>query len=687
MSWQPEILDPEHPQDLVRLQQLFDSGVGRVDTIHPQLEAWRALDEEPSTPPTRWIYYPWRNCVAHILGPESFWKVRLDRNRHQITREEQRRLRTRTVGVVGLSVGHAIAHTIALEGLVGTLRLADFDDLELSNLNRVPATVLDLGLNKAVVCARRLLEVDPYINLEIHERGLHDDNAQPFMTGLDLLIEECDSLDWKVRLRELAREHRVPTLMATSDGGLLDIERFDLDPERPLFHGLLGDIDASPLRDLSSEDNVPFALSMLGGDRISPKLAASLIEIGQTIETWPQLGSAVTLGAAQVAHATRRIGLGQDLPSGRVRLDPATHPPQEPPRVAAEDFSQTTAATTEGAPNSLASAAAMAPSAANAQPWRFTSEENSFTVALDPGRTVGSLDIDARASIVAVGCAVECARIQALANGQRGTLDWIERPTFSGRLAFTPTSADGALAAQLRHRRTDRRHGDGRSIDPGDLKQIEAASNGHVSIITRREQLTRIGQLLGASDRLRFLHPQLHEELTSELRWSPSCDGLELHTLGMTPGDLAKLNVMRRPEVVSLVRSWGGGRALETSASKLIENTAAMAVVSTSGNDSIAYAEAGRSVVQAWLAAQQLGVCVQPVAPITAYAQSDDELASIFDGEELARACNLRRAFQDAFALGQRTLVLPMRLFRQEGLVPRSARRPLHGPEGTLDHG
>jgi tRNA A37 threonylcarbamoyladenosine dehydratase len=60
-----------------------------------------------------------------------------------------------------LSVGHAIAYTLAAQGLCGELRLTDFDDLELSNLNRVPATVFDLGVNEAVVCARRIAELDP----------------------------------------------------------------------------------------------------------------------------------------------------------------------------------------------------------------------------------------------------------------------------------------------------------------------------------------------------------------------------------------------------------------------------------------------------------------------------------------------------------------------------------------------
>ena len=54
-----------------------------------------------------------------------------------------------------------------MQGMCGELRLADFDDLELSNLNRVPATVFDLGVNKATVAARRIAELDPYLHVRV----------------------------------------------------------------------------------------------------------------------------------------------------------------------------------------------------------------------------------------------------------------------------------------------------------------------------------------------------------------------------------------------------------------------------------------------------------------------------------------------------------------------------------------
>ena len=44
-------------------------------------------------------------------------------------------------------------------------------------------------------------------------------------------------MDIKAILREGARARRIPVLMATSDRGLVDVERFDLEPQRQILHG------------------------------------------------------------------------------------------------------------------------------------------------------------------------------------------------------------------------------------------------------------------------------------------------------------------------------------------------------------------------------------------------------------------------------------------------------------------
>jgi len=84
-------------------------------------------------------------------------------------------------------------------------------------LNRIPASVLDLGVNKAVVAARRIAEIDPYLRVVVEPTGIRPENLGEFLDGLDLVIEECDSLDMKFLVREAARDRQIPVIMETSD--------------------------------------------------------------------------------------------------------------------------------------------------------------------------------------------------------------------------------------------------------------------------------------------------------------------------------------------------------------------------------------------------------------------------------------------------------------------------------------
>ncbi|MGH2511207.1 MAG: Rv1355c family protein, partial [Candidatus Limnocylindrales bacterium] len=365
---------------------LADPAVDTVNSLDQQRIALREIippvEAELLEEPPTWAYYPWRRSLVALLGPRSFQRLRLDRNRNKITATEQERLGALRIGIVGLSVGHAIAHTLAMEGLCGLIRLADFDELELSNLNRIPATVFDLGLNKAVVAARRIAELNPYLPLEVGTEGVTPETMTEFLSGLDLVVEECDSLDVKVRIREVARAAGIPVLMETSDRGLLDVERFDLEPDRPLFHGLLGDVRSSDLAGLSSKDKVPHVLRILEPDELSARMAASMVEVDETLTTWPQLGSDVTLGAATIATAVRRIGQGgtvSPVGSGRARIDlaatiDALAQPPEPRDLSSARVREPVAVTgPDGldAMGAIAQALRLAPSGGNAQPWRF----------------------------------------------------------------------------------------------------------------------------------------------------------------------------------------------------------------------------------------------------------------------------------------------------------------------------
>ena len=268
-----------------------------------------------SPKPKRWAYYPWRRTVASVLGPRGFRAVRLNRNRNLITADEQDRLGQLRIGVVGLSVGHAIAHILAQEGLCGQLRLADFDELELSNLNRVPATVFDLGLNKAKLAARRIAELDPYLPVEVFDRGITEESVDRIPRrrrhsrgGVRLAGHQGPRPPGGACATHPGPDgHRRPRHLWTSSDSIVE-------PQRQILHGLLGDVDFAELSELPSKDKVPYALRMMDGARLSPRMAASLVEVGNSLATWPQLVAEVAQSAALVAEAGQadrsRRGIG-----------------------------------------------------------------------------------------------------------------------------------------------------------------------------------------------------------------------------------------------------------------------------------------------------------------------------------------------------------------------------------------
>lgn len=349
-AYRPRLLTLlESAQDVADLERLTASG--RVVSVHDRLEEQLAelvlarmpelrddaeavrretpavLDGAPSWQFGTWVWYPWSGRLVHVLPRELFRQVRTDRNRDKITRGEQVALLTRRIGVIGLSVGNCAALTLAMEGVGGAFRLADFDHLGLSNLNRLRTSLADLGVAKSVVCARQLYEIDPYLDVEIYPRGLTEENIESFFAaegpdgGLDLLVEECDTPWVKVAAREHARRRGVPVLMDTNDRGLLDVERFDLEPDRPLLHGRLEGVDAATLDGLSPQEARDLLVRMVDRESISPLMIDALDRIGRTLSSWPQLASGVMLGGALVTDTARRILLGHPVASGRYYVD------------------------------------------------------------------------------------------------------------------------------------------------------------------------------------------------------------------------------------------------------------------------------------------------------------------------------------------------------------------------------
>lgn len=262
-----------------------------------------------------WFYFPWNSTLAHYLPEAEHLEVRTARNRNIILADEQQKLYDLRVGYAGLSVGSHGAATFALMGGGKRVAIADPDTVSASNLNRVRYDYLSLGRKKTDLAKEYIYQLNPYAEIAVFDQGITDDTVDAFFSGIDVLVEETDNLEMKIRLRLEAKKRRLPVVMATDNGDniIFECERFDLDPDAPLFNGAIGDITLEDFRSFRPEDLPKLATKIAGPDFVTERMMLSLPEVGKSIYSWPQLGDAATLSGVAIAYALKKLALGQPI--------------------------------------------------------------------------------------------------------------------------------------------------------------------------------------------------------------------------------------------------------------------------------------------------------------------------------------------------------------------------------------
>lgn len=273
----------------------------------------------------KWVYFPWNGNFVHILKDSDFQKVRTARNRYLIDDKEQAKFYNSVIGIGGLSVGNSVALAIVLQGGGKHIKLADFDSLALTNLNRVRAGVTSLGLNKTEVTARQIYELNPYAKLELFPVGLNEKNLKKFFAGppkLDIVIDELDNIAIKYLIRTYAKKYRVPLVMGADNGdnAVIDIERYDQNNKTKFFHGRIGNTTFEELKKLDKFGIGKTITKHIGPENLSKKVQDSLLAMGKTIVSWPQLGGAALLNGSAIAYCVRKILNGQPLENNRALI-------------------------------------------------------------------------------------------------------------------------------------------------------------------------------------------------------------------------------------------------------------------------------------------------------------------------------------------------------------------------------
>ncbi len=115
----------------------------------------------------------------------------------------QRRLLQARVLMVGTGgLGSPAALYLAAAG-VGTLGLADSDDVDLSNLHRqVVHRTSDLGGPKTASAARTIRALNPDVTVTLHQERITADNALEILELYDVIVEGSDNFPTKYLMND-----------------------------------------------------------------------------------------------------------------------------------------------------------------------------------------------------------------------------------------------------------------------------------------------------------------------------------------------------------------------------------------------------------------------------------------------------------------------------------------------------
>ena len=117
----------------------------------------------------------------------------------------QKRLKNAKVLVIGAGgLGSPALLYLAAAG-VGTLGIIDFDTVDESNLQRqVIHGQSDIGKSKALSAKESVAEINPYVNVILHEERLDVDNVLDIFSGYDLILDGTDNFATRYLVNDAA---------------------------------------------------------------------------------------------------------------------------------------------------------------------------------------------------------------------------------------------------------------------------------------------------------------------------------------------------------------------------------------------------------------------------------------------------------------------------------------------------
>lgn len=195
----------------------------------------------------------------------------------------QKRLKNAKVLVIGAGgLGSPALLYLAAAG-VGTLGIVEFDEVDESNLQRqIIHKQSTVGQPKAESAATAIKEVNPYVEVVLHNERLDNDNVREVFTGYDLIVDGTDNFATRYMVNDAAYFLGIPYVWGS-------IYRFD--GQASIFAPKLTD-DAPCYRCLYPEPPPPGMVPSCAEGGVLGVLCASVgsIQVNEAIKMLTGIG-------------------------------------------------------------------------------------------------------------------------------------------------------------------------------------------------------------------------------------------------------------------------------------------------------------------------------------------------------------------------------------------------------------
>jgi len=147
------------------------------------------------------------------ISEDEFYDKLWFRSSMILTLKDRDLIKSARVGVIGVGGTGGIASEQLVRGGVKNLVLVDPDIFEMTNINRQHfCTISTIGMKKVEAGKKRLLDVNPFLNIKTYGDGINKDNAEEIVKSCDFIIDASDNKSAHYPLHRFAKKHKVPVI-------------------------------------------------------------------------------------------------------------------------------------------------------------------------------------------------------------------------------------------------------------------------------------------------------------------------------------------------------------------------------------------------------------------------------------------------------------------------------------------